>query len=174
MAANENLPFARGETYFGVGAQTITQANSDAAGVALIGSEYVVRDPDYNGAKVTLRIMQLTGANITATAQLVDLVGETAVSFSDQIPAAGERSFPLDHKYVGKVISQYDLCYVVVDGPCEATGGATIAAGLSIMAQGTDGEFLAATSTNWAIGLTVDAASNGTTTTIMVTRGHAV
>jgi hypothetical protein len=175
MARDNNLPFERGDTYWGIGAgDAITTAQSDSV-QHLLGKEYVIEDPDYEGLSVTLKVVQYDGTgNLTATKHCVNYVdnGNYTKFTAMGVAAAGDFTHPLDHKYGGLVIRDLDLCYVVTDGPCECTGGATVSAMEPCAAQ-TDGELIASIAAhNYSVGMTIDALADGTVTTVLVGRAN--
>lgn len=175
MSRDNNLPFERGDTYFGLGAgDAINSTEATYAFKSLAGREYVVNDPDYDGLPVKLKVVQYDGSgNLTADALCVDYTDANFTKFSDLAPgAAGDVAHPLDHKYEGKVIRDLDLCYVVVDGPCEVEGGATVSAGEPVGAD-TDGQLIASIAAhNYSVGLTIDDMSAAANSTVWVGRSN--
>jgi len=134
------LPFPRGETYAQDGA--ITMAATTAS--ELEGKLYRVEDSLHGtGEDVILRCVRCSAA-ITVAYKLMSFA---AAKFNLQIDGisgtAGEVCKPLDDKYASDgaitTIVQYDLCYVVEEGPCDilsAAGGITTTA---LEAVGGDG-----------------------------------
>lgn len=175
MSRDNNLPFERGETYFGLGAgDAIDSTKAAYAFNSLAGREYVVDDPDYDGLPVKLKVVQYDGSgDLTADALCVDYTDANFTKFSDLAPgAAGDVAHPLDHKYEGKIIRDLDLCYVVVDGPCEVEGGATVSAGEPLGTH-TDGSLIAAIAGhNYCVGIAIDAVADGSNSTVWVGRAN--
>lgn len=173
MAIQENAPFPRGQTLFGIGAggsiSSVTAATVLSDYGHLIGRTFQFRDPDYQGKIVTLMVAQYDGSgNLTADARFVDFTDGMNTIFSDLAPGAGTVAYPLDHKYEGKTIKDGDLCYVVVDGPCEVEFLAALNVGDNI-ATDTAGKAVASQAGDqFAAGYAVDAGSTNTNATIMV------
>lgn len=171
MSLEHNLPFERGDTYFGLGAgDAIDSTEATAAFKSMAGKEYTVFDPDYPALPVTLKVVQYNGSgDLTADARCVDYSDANFTTFSDLAPGtAGDVSHPLDHKYEGKTIRDLDLCYVVVRGPCEVEGGATVSAGLNVAAD-TDGQVIASIAGHaYSVGILIDDASAAANGTILV------
>lgn len=179
MAAYENLPFERGNTMFGIGAggsiSTLVAADVLARYDSLIGREYKVIDPDYQGCEVTLMVVQYDGTgNLTAAKKCVDFTDALNTVFSDQAPGAGEVAYPLDHKYSGLVIKDGDLCYVITSGPCEVEAGGSYNAGDNL-ATATDGQLVAAQASDpFVVAYAVDSGSADTASTVMVGRNRGI
>lgn len=164
MSREANLPFPRGETWFGIGASTPSTADQ-AAMAYLRGKTYTVEDPDYNGQYVTLMIVQYDAATpgtaLTADRKMVDYTTDYKV-FADLAPdAEGNVSHPLDHKYDTLSIADGDLVYVVVHGPCNVHTTGSPAVGINLVTQ-TDGTLAAAAEgDNHVIGHAIAATASG-------------
>ena len=142
MARDENLPFPRGETWFGHGS-SVQDSDTQTAAKRLCGRRYVVEDPDYPGFLVTLMIVQYDAATpgtaLTADDLCVDYTsGSIERVFADFSPTDDAIAHPLDHKYDGKSITDGDLVYVVVDGPviCTTSGDPTVGINVATNASG--------------------------------------
>lgn len=167
MGKLDSLPFPRGDTLFGLGESGTLSSTQAAECAKLLGKVYEIEDPDYDGERVRLRVVQVSTA-FTAAAKLVNFSDTNKNKIDGHAPTAGKFALPLDHKYAGKALRQYDYVYVVEEGKCEATGGATLAAGTPIVAQN-DGEFVQSAATDdWGVGVCIDAAADATLSTIHV------
>lgn len=182
MAWEENLPFERGQTLFGLGAggsvASLTPADVRTNYGHLMGRKFKVRDPDYEGRMVELMIVQYDGSgNLTADALGVDFDTTTYPNnlvFTDLAPGAATVAYPLDHKYEGKVIKDGDLCYVITGGPCEAEFDTVLNVGDPVT-YNASGEIVAAQAgDNFVLGYAEDAGSTDTNATIFVMPGPGI
>jgi hypothetical protein len=180
MGWEENLPFPRGQTLFGLGAGgSITPVAADVLAEYghLLGREFTVMDPDYQGRAVTLKVVQYDGSgNLTADARCVDYSNASLTVFSDLAPgAAADIAHPLDHKYEGKVIKDGDLCYVVVKGPCECEFAAAVTALTTNLSTDTAGKLVAAQAGDpYVVGYAEDAGGTDTNATVVVGMSRGV
>lgn len=175
MARDENLPFARGDTLFGInGSETITQAQADQFS-KLLGKKYKVEDPDYDGMLVELMVVQYDGTGaLTADARFVDFSNANLTIFSDLAPAAGSVAFPLDHKYEGLSIRDLDYCYVVTGGYCEVEFIAAVTAGDNLSTDTAGKAAGAAAGDNFVAGVAIDAGGTNTNATIWVNGARGI
>lgn len=156
---NSQLPFPRGDTFYGGGGNGLTLTATMAA--HLEGTIYEVPDTVHGlGGKVQLRIVRNdTGGAITAANKFCEMAAAAAGDYGrrvDTFPAntAGAVCKPLDDAYAaGLSIPANDLFYVVEAGPCSVlvagavttsaagTAVATTTAGLVSGAVAAAGEF---------------------------------
>jgi hypothetical protein len=173
MAWSENLPFERGNTLFGIGAggsiTTVVEADLLAAYGGLLGREFKVQDPDYNGLEVTLMAVQYGGAaNLTADARVVDFSDTLLTVFDDLAPPAGALGYPLDHKYEGKVIKAGDIVYVIKAGPCECEFAAAVTAGDNLATDTAGKLVVAQAGDQFQVGVAIDVGGTDTNATVLV------
>lgn len=131
MNCDNSLPFPRGKTYSdGEGTPDSTY------GAHLIGRVFETYDSQHSTAhKVKLRVVRLENAVTipgTAAAPLHKLYAfgtdakDLGRTLTGTLAGAGVICKPIDDAYAGaKVLAQYDLVYVIEEGPCKITTGAT-------------------------------------------------
>ena len=129
MGKFENLPFARGETYFAGDTNTATSTIGDK----LLGQEYIVTDQTHGtNLPIRLRVVQnlsnasiLTGRGVTLSTGAS--YGKSVTGYGGAQGAVG--ILPVDDAYTDTYsIINNDIFYVVVDGPVHVkapTGTAT-------------------------------------------------
>ena len=112
------LPFERGKTYKDGSSLTLAATTADH----LLGTVYKVIDTVHStGKPMYLRIVRAAAAITSANAFYAFGTGalDLGRELSGTVAGAGVICKPLDDAYtVGTVIAQYDLCYVVEEGPC--------------------------------------------------------
>jgi len=124
MARFEEPPFSRGETYFG-GSAIPTTDLTNIGGEQYEGREYMTEDDFHgSGAHLTLRVVR----NMSATAVLakqtlipssVADMAHRRVNGVQTVNAA--LSYIADEKLPAAGVPQYDLFYVVMEGPTLVT-----------------------------------------------------
>jgi hypothetical protein len=178
MTISKALPFPRGETY-SQGRTALLDANF---GSHLIGKLFYSADTEHSTNEgVVLRVVKLEAAVTipgTAAAPLHKLYafGTTAKDFgrtlTGALAAAGVICKPLDDAYAGaQVLPQYDLAYVIDEGPCNITTGATAVSLAQHAAVSSDAVGCVAadatTSGQYVVGV-IDEASTAESTEVLV------
>ncbi len=132
MSRSNSLPFDLGETYF-LGNSNLISAS---LGVELEGKEYVVKDNLYGTHQDRkLRVVRNMNASRLVRHRGV-CYGATAGWLGRKVRGyvltSGQIAFPVDGNYVSS-IAQYDLFYVVVEGParCSVAFGGTHSTGIT-------------------------------------------
>jgi hypothetical protein len=132
MARFEEPPFARGETFFGGDTIDISDL-TNIGGEAYEGREYIVEDTLHqSGAHLVLRVVR----NMSATAVLKKqtLIPSTVADYGHRRTigpqtVAAALSYIADELLPAAGVPQYDLFYVVMEGPTKVTspdGGSAI------------------------------------------------
>lgn len=124
MARDEAPPFLRGETWYG--GQTI-DSNAYGATVNLEGKEFIFEDVDQSstgakalrsGKKVRCRIVRNVSAGALLPKRLVSFqasaYGKRVDGYAD---TTAEECYPVDEFLPAAGVPQYDLFYIVVEGP---------------------------------------------------------
>jgi hypothetical protein len=136
MGRYEEPPFQRGETYF----QGVTIDTSDLTNIGgedYEGREYEVQDEIHgSGAAVRLRVVRNMSATPVTASQCVK-PDTTDGMFNRRVngvaSGAAQRCYVADELLPAGGVPQYDLFYVVVDGPALAvnthTSPSTLAVG---------------------------------------------
>lgn len=124
--ASPNLPFKRGQTYYG-GAPTDSED-----GNALLGQEYTMVDDTYGtGREIVLRVVKnsigTTAAVFGKTLAKLNALGTEITGIA--VVDADRPVALIDEKLPSGGCAKNDLCYVVVKGP--ALGKSQIAAGVA-------------------------------------------
>ena len=140
-AISDVLPFPRGSTWSDKSGMTLTASIANE----LTGRLFVVKDTQHDtGIRVILRCVRTNVAlTVGGTAsvplhQIFSFDGDTkdwGTEIDAITGAVGEVGKPIDDAYPGAyVIPQYDLCYVVEEGPTKigATTSMSVNAHLSV------------------------------------------
>jgi hypothetical protein len=138
MGLYENMPFARGATYFGMPGGAAVPTLDDTSAANLVGRDYIHMDNNYNtGTWVKVRVMRndagialqpgrlvkvgpaptaysLGGSNIAGNIGVGSVIGYANVGSTGA--AAPEKGYVVDEMLTYNV-PPYDLFYVVVKGP---------------------------------------------------------
>lgn len=137
MGLFENLPFARGSTYFGMTGGAVTPTLDDTSAAQLVGREYVHEDTTYNtGSWVKVRVLRNdagitlqpgrlakvgpapTASNLGGSTTAGNLGMGACIGYTSVGPAtAPEPGYVIDELLKFNV-PLYDLFYAVVKGPC--------------------------------------------------------
>lgn len=125
MSRGNNLPFPYGSTYFGGRSDLISQTD----GVNLEGSTYEIEDPNYGtNARVRLRVVRNMGS-VRIKASHGVRFGATANWVGRKIrgytASSGDLGLAVDDALTTSV-AQYDLFYVVEQGPVLARAGTLV------------------------------------------------
>lgn len=134
MARDENPPFERGQTFY----QGRTPDSNNLEGDQYLGKEYVFEDIDYStagmkatrtGHPVRCRIVRNSSAGALLPKRLVSYKAATNRQEVDgYADTTNEYCLPLDEWLPAAGVPQYDLAYVVVEGPAvcltDLAGGA--------------------------------------------------
>lgn len=141
MARFEEPPFERGQTYFGVGDVIDISDLTNIGGEQYEGREYIVEDTIHgSGCHIVLRVVR----NMSATAVLAKqtLIPSTVAEYGHR-RVNGVQTVTAALSYIADEIMppagcpQYDLFYVVMEGPCLVTspdGGSAITIDLPVVA----------------------------------------
>lgn len=135
MARYEEPPFARGETYFNGSVIDISNL-SDLGGLSYEGREYEVEDSQHgSGSVVRLRVVRNMNATAVTGGQTL-LHDSTAGKWNCRVnglsTALADPVLVADELQLSSGVPQYDLFYVVVDGPVKLNQPASVAAALTI------------------------------------------
>jgi len=144
MANMNDLPFERGSTFYGIGA---TIDSNNLQGVNLEGLEKWVEDVSppsttvgaqlaRSGRLVKIRCVRNMSAAPLLPKQVVQVNKGNPGRVTGLVQTTGDKGFPVDEFLPAGGCPQYDLCWVVVNGPAMVKtpmtnlfGGADIAAG---------------------------------------------
>lgn len=125
MSLYDPLPFPRGQTHSD-GRSDVLSASYDPG---YLGRTFRVKDTIHNsGKEVVLRAVKWNASDTTASYKCVSFAtgaGDLLKEVDALANAAGEISKPLDDAMYGKAIKQYDIIYVVDEGPCYVLSSTT-------------------------------------------------
>ena len=141
--AEKSLQFPRGETANQSGWLTLTSTTMGD----LIGNVFEVPDTVHGtGIPVKLRAVRLE-AGVTGALKAMEF-GSDALDFRRTVAGyadtAGAITKPLDELYDGVVLAQYDIVYLVYEGPTTVTLGGTVTAGQALSCD-SSGTYVACT-----------------------------
>ena len=123
MSRDNSQPFDRGQTFYGPDG---TIDSNDLKGAALLGKEWVFEDLDYastaavkphrSGKKVVVRaVRNLSGVTVFPK-DFVRLAAD-GQSIIGRVSLDSEHGYPVDEYVPAAGVRNYDVCYVVVEGP---------------------------------------------------------
>lgn len=141
MSRDNNLPFDRGQTWYGPD-RTIDTAN--LGGENLEGQEKVVEDLDYTNTgtgamphrtarKITLRCVR-NMSGVTLLGKRLALLNAAKTRITGLAATSGAEGYPIDEWLPSVGVRHGDLCWIVMEGPAMhltpfADWGVDIAAG---------------------------------------------
>lgn len=109
----ENLPFARGSTFFAGGTANATD------GANLEGKEYIAQDENVLNSHIVLKIVRnVSGIALESKRLVLYKAGKEGLQVDGYARLPADWCFPVDDKYGGMTIGNNDLFFIVVSGLC--------------------------------------------------------